>query len=50
MLARISNSHYGLILNVKWCQVYFCLLLLAVLEERFTLTFKLDPDLNFYAE
>ena len=47
---RISNSHYGSILNVKWFQMYFYLLLLAVLEERFTLTFKSAPALKFYAE
>lgn len=46
---RISNSNYGLILNVKWFQMYF-FVALAVLEQRFTLTFKLAPALNFYAE
>ena len=45
---RISNSHYGSVLSVKWFQMY--LLLLAILEARFTLPFKLAPALNFYAE
>lgn len=47
---RISNSHYGSILNVKWFQMYFHLPLLVVLEERFTLTCKPAPALNIYAE
>lgn len=46
----VRNSHYGAILNVKWFQMFFYLLLLAVLEEGITLTFKLALALNFYAE
>lgn len=46
----VRNSHYGPILNVKWFQMFFYLLLLAVLEEGITLTFKLALALNFYAE
>lgn len=40
---RKTNSHDGLVVNVKWFQIY-----LAFLQERFTLTFAVN--INLYAE